>query len=288
LFLEFELSGELSGVFAVTIDDAGAFRDRIETERRGGLGTLEQATIDIGEDLPYQGASIWTYLIMGSSQCPRVNWEDGLEDLLEVLSTDIQVLNENDIMAFHIDASAILTLIPNADNTASLFVLVRDMKIVHTTSIADMDYGVSKIAKNIASPNVLYLIKNDTRWEDEGSEGGVYRSQDYGGNWKLLDFGEGFRMTVRDIALSLGGGKRLAVVGRQGEGGFYRVMISDDEGENWRLPDAGLMNNTVGQISLVGIGADDSVYIMLPGGRMARWGEVSFMERFMGVDKVKP
>lgn len=287
LFLEFDLSGRLTGAFATTMDDAGSFRDRREIERYGGLGTLEAATTDLVGELP-QGDAIWARLTTDASRCPLVSWGDGLGDLLEILSREIRPLEERHVKPFRLNSATVLVVIPDTSFQSSLFVRIHNLEIQKTSAVAFMPKGILAIAKRTTSPDSLFAVKADTRWEDEGSEGGLFRSDDGDASWSKLDLGEASGdFQLSDVTAGLGSSPRIAVSYAEGEGGIYGVLISDDEGRNWRSLRTGLAGGTVQKINLVGVAGDSSIVIALPGGRLARWRAFSFSERFVGIGKVQ-
>jgi hypothetical protein len=91
-----------------------------------------------------------------------------------------------------------------------------------------------------------------------------------------------------DVALALGRSRRIAVSYVQKGGGTHGVLVSDDDGAEWRALRTGLRSETTEPMRLIGVGEHGGVWVALPGGRVVQWRALSFMERFVGVDAIDP
>lgn len=286
LFLEFDISGEMIGAFATTRDDAGTFRDDEEARQYGGPGSLAEATAEYeGELAP--AATIWADLSSRASQCSLVDYGGGLDRVFEIVDEMGRRLRDEHVKAFHCEKDVIIAVIPGEGFSGGIVLLLEEYELRHSTPVSFDPGGLQAIANRHGTADSMLVAKLDTRWEDEGSEGGLLASGDRGETWARLSLGEGADdYILTDVTAGLGRSQRIAVSYAAGEGGNYGVMVSDDDGKSWQALRKGLSGNTPEAIRLVGVAADDSVFVMLPGGRLARWRELSFAEKFIGMGEI--
>ena len=309
LFLEMDLNGNLVGAFALSEDDADPGPLEQEIERYGGMGTLGDDLA--GFDWWWRGDFVWGELASSGARCiapdPRLQEElqIALENGYEAHAQDPELdLPPSSVHAYRCGHDNFLVLIDGGFRRSAWAVRLEGVDLAASLEVgeplrtewtihqSELDpAGIEAVVFWPSQPRHMLAVTRDTFWEDAGSEGGLFESHDGGLTWTRIATGPGEQYLptrLLDVAVGPGDSRRIAVVFSKREGSAFGVAISDEHANRWQILESGFAAPTLSPIHLVGIASDDSVVIVLPGGRLARWRELLWSERFWGTAAVQP
>ncbi len=147
-----------------------------------------------------------------------------------------------------------------------------DWKIINQ----DIDIsGIVAVSTVLDNSKELLFATNNTQLDDQGAEGGLFRSIDNGESWdEILP-----AKIITDVVMGLDASNRIVIAYRESEDGVFGIKVSDNNGDTWKNFPLPLKVSTVQEIKLLGILRDNNIVISLPGARLAATVEYSLWDK---------